>query len=150
MKDAIRHLDQRFSTLRSLLAWDRPSKGWVRAIRNALGMTTKQMARRMNVPQQRISEFEKAEFSGNITMRSLERAASVLGCRVVYALVPDRSLHDILRTQAEKIALQKMASVQQTMSLENQFVESIDTQKEEYDKVVQDLLKKPARLWDNS
>ena len=51
MNDAIRHLDQRFRTLRPLAATQRPPKGWVRAIRDALGMTTAQLW----VPDRRIA-----------------------------------------------------------------------------------------------
>ena len=49
MNDAIRHLDQRFAALRPLAKTQRPPKGWLRAVRNALGMTTAQLARRLGV-----------------------------------------------------------------------------------------------------
>jgi hypothetical protein len=47
MKDAIRHLDKRFTGLRRLAQSPRPPKGWLRAVRDALGMTTAQFARRL-------------------------------------------------------------------------------------------------------
>ncbi|MDD3371684.1 MAG: mobile mystery protein A, partial [Alphaproteobacteria bacterium] len=109
MKDAIRHLDQRFKALRPLLAVPRPPKGWVRAVRDALGMTTKQLAQRMGVAQPRITELEKAEMSGGITLTSLERAAEALGCRVVYAFVPERTLAERVEEQAERIADRQLA-----------------------------------------
>ncbi|MDD3288470.1 MAG: mobile mystery protein A [Alphaproteobacteria bacterium] len=148
MKDAIRHLDQRFKALRPLLATPRPPKGWVRAVRDALGMTTKQLADRIGVAQPRITELEKAELSGSITMNSLERAAEALGCRVVYALVPEHPLSETVTEQAEYLAIKQLAKVQQTMSLENQSVRGIEVQKEMRQKLVRDLLQKPARLWD--
>jgi DNA-binding transcriptional regulator YiaG len=49
MNDAIRHLDRGFAALRPLAKIQRPPKGWLRAVRNALGMTTAQMARRIGV-----------------------------------------------------------------------------------------------------
>jgi hypothetical protein len=64
MIDAIRHLDKRLSTLRPLTKSARPPKGWLRAVRDALGMTTAQLARRMGVTQPRIIELEQAEVSG--------------------------------------------------------------------------------------
>jgi DNA-binding transcriptional regulator YiaG len=57
MKDAIRHLDKRFAALRPLAKSARPPKGWLRAIRDALGMTTAQFASRLGVSQLRIVDL---------------------------------------------------------------------------------------------
>ena len=83
MKDAIRHLDKRFASLRPLAKNARPPKGWLRAIRDALGMTTAQLARRLGVSQPRIIELEQSEISGGVTLNTLQRAAEALGCRLV-------------------------------------------------------------------
>src|SRR4051794_11942298 len=104
MKDAIRHLDQQFATLRPLAKIARPPKGWLRAVRDALGMTTAQLARRMDVSQPRIVELEQSEISGSVTLKPLQRAAEALGCRFVYALVPERPLADIVRERADTVA----------------------------------------------
>jgi predicted DNA-binding mobile mystery protein A len=92
MKDAIRHLDKRFFALRPLTRYARPPQGWLRAVRDALGMTTAQLGRRLKVFQPRIVELEKSEVSGSVTLHTLQRAAEALGCRLVYALVPDEPL----------------------------------------------------------
>ena len=94
MKDAIRHLDKRFVALRPLARAQRPPKGWLRAVRDALGMTTAQLGKRLGVSQPRIVELEQSEVSGRVTLNTLQRAAEALGCRLVYALVPDRPLSD--------------------------------------------------------
>src|SRR5260221_12857539 len=104
MITASEQLDKRLTELHSLTNWVRPSRGWIRAVRNALGMTTAQLGKRMNVRQPRIVELEKAEVTGNITMQSLERAAEALGCRVVYALVPHKPLTETLEERALQIA----------------------------------------------
>lgn len=148
MKDAIRHLDQRFKALRPLLEAQRPPKGWVRAVRDALGMTTKQLAQRMGVAQPRITELEKAEMSGGITLTSLERAAEALGCRVVYAFVPECTLAERVKEQAERIADRQLAHVGQNMNLENQGVKDTKVRQEMRQHLIEELLRKPARLWD--
>src|SRR5712691_2747201 len=104
MKDAIRHLDKRFAALRPLAKISRPAKGWLRAVRDALGMTTAQFGRRLGVSQPRIVELEQSEVSGTVTLNTLQRAAEALGCRLVYALVPDRPLAETVRERAELIA----------------------------------------------
>jgi len=150
MKAIVRQLDNRFATLRPLLASARPPKGWVRVVRNALGMTTSQLARKIGVSQSRIPELEQAEVTGNITLKSLERAAEALGCRVVYAFVPDRPLAEILREQAGRIADRQIAAVSHSMQLEDQAVQDEGVRKEQRDRLIERLLQKPARLWDEN
>jgi predicted DNA-binding mobile mystery protein A len=150
MKDAIRHLDRRFAALRPLAEGSRPPKGWIRAIRDGLGMTMVQLARRMKVSQPRIAELEQSEVSGSITLHSLQRAAEALGCRVVYTLVPERPLAVTLRERAEKIALRHSGAVEHSMRLEDQAVPDKQAGKELHRQRVEDLLRRPARLWDDA
>jgi predicted DNA-binding mobile mystery protein A len=148
MKDAIRHLDNRFATLRPLLKTQRPPKGWLRAVRDALGMTTKQFARRLGVSQPRIVELEQSEASGTVTLNTLQRAAEALGCRLVYALVPEKPLADTLRERAELLARQRQAAVEHTMRLEDQAVKDKHAARALHEQIIGDLLQRPARLWD--
>src|SRR3979409_238970 len=119
MKDAIRHLDQRFKALRPLARSPRPTKGWLRAIRDALGMTSAQLAQRRGVSQPRIIELEKSEASGTVTLNTLQRAAEALGCRLVYTLLPEKPLEETVRERANQLAQRQLTAVQQTMRLED-------------------------------
>lgn len=149
MKDAVRHLDERFAALRPLTNSARPPKGWLRAVRNALGMTTAQFAQRLGVSQPRIVELEQSEASGGVTLNTLQRAAEALGCRLVYALVPDRSLADTVRERAELIAERQSSAVEHTMRLEDQAVTSKQAGKDLRRQRIEDLMRRPARLWDD-
>jgi predicted DNA-binding mobile mystery protein A len=149
MKDAIRHLDARFKAVRPLLKSARPAKGWVRAVRDALGMTTTQLAHRIGVSQSRIPELEQAEANGNITLKSLERAAEALGCRVVYVLLPEKPLAETVRSMAERAADRQLAAVGQTMKLEDQAVQDARARKEQRARLIEQLMQHPARLWDD-
>jgi predicted DNA-binding mobile mystery protein A len=148
MKDAIRHLDKRFSALRPLAESPRPPKGWLRAIRDALGMTTSQLAHRLGVSQPRIVELEQSEANGNVTLNTLQRAAEALGCRLVYALVPERPLADIVDERADLIAARQTEAVAQSMRLEDQEVKGEEAASELRRLQVERLLRRPARLWD--
>jgi predicted DNA-binding mobile mystery protein A len=148
MKDAIRHLDKRFVALRPLAKSQRPPKGWLRAIRDALGMTTAQLGKRLGVSQPRIVELEQSEVSGTVTLNTLQRAAEALGCRLVYALVPNRPLADTVRERADLIAARQTGAVAQSMRLEDQEVTSKEVTKELHRRQVERLLRRPARLWD--
>jgi predicted DNA-binding mobile mystery protein A len=148
MVTASEQLDKRFIELRAISQGARPPRGWIRAIRESLGMTTAQMASRLGVQQPRVIELEKGEVSGNITVQSLERAASALGCRFVYALVPIKPLTQTLEDRALRVADQKIASVEQTMRLEDQRVDDQEGRKKMIQRLVAELLHRPARLWD--
>jgi predicted DNA-binding mobile mystery protein A len=149
MVAAYEQLDRRFARIKPLAAEaTRPSRGWIRAIREAIGMTTGQLAKRLGVHQPRVIELERGEATGNITIKSLERAAEALGCRLVYALVPEERLADTIRKRASTVATQQLASVQQTMRLEAQEVTDKAQEKDAHQKIVDNLLRRPARLWD--
>lgn len=149
MKDAIRHLDGRFATLRALSQGQRPPKGWIRAIRDALGMTTAQYAKRLGVSQPRIVELEKSEQGGSVTLNTLQRAAEALGCRLVYVLVPERPLAEVVTKRAAEIAERQSRAIEQTMRLEDQAVEDNQAARALREQAIEDLLKRPARLWDD-
>jgi predicted DNA-binding mobile mystery protein A len=148
MKDAIRHLDPRFKVLRPLVRNPRPVKGWIRAIRDALGMTSAQLARRLGVSQPRIIELEKSEVSGAVTLNTLQRAAEALGCHFVYALVPHKPLEETVRERVNELAERQLAAVQQTMRLEDQSVSSKKANDDVRRQLAEVLSKHPARLWD--
>lgn len=149
MLQAHDQLDRRFDELRPLLkAASRPSRGWIRALREALGMTTGQLAKRLGVKQPRVIELERGEASGNVTVQSLERAAEALGCRLVYVLIPETHLAGTMQERATLIANRKLAYVDQTMQLEAQAVSNRSQRKVQLQRIIDELLLRPARLWD--
>jgi predicted DNA-binding mobile mystery protein A len=148
MRQAAEQLDRRFAEIRPLAnRAARPARGWIKAIREGLGMTSAQLARRMGVSQPRIAELEKAEAGGNVTIQSLERAAEALDCRLVYVLVPNRALEDQLTERAERLAEQQVVSVEQTMRLEQQAVANTRQRRSLKQRFVAELLDRPSRLW---
>lgn len=142
------HLERRLAVLRQADLATRPPKGWVRAIRDALGMTTEQLARRIGVSQPRVMKLEKAEADGSLTLASLKAAAEALNCTLVYALVPHEPLDNILRRRAESVAKNQLKWTDHTMKLENQGLgqEELNNQRE---RLVNKLISGNLhRLWD--
>ncbi len=148
MKDSIRHLDKHFLALRALAKTQRPQKGWIRAVRDALGMTSAQFAKRLGVVQSSAVELEQAEARDAITLKRLERAAEALGCRVVYALIPEKPLANTVRERAERLADRQLAAVEHTMRLENQGVPDKRARAKLRQRTIDELLHSPSRLWD--
>lgn len=113
-------LDQRFSGMRPESRYRPPPKGWIRAIRDALGMSGAQLGRRLGMKAQSIADIEKSEVSGTVQLRTLRKVAEALDCVVIYALVPKSSLEKTVQARAREIAGKELDRVAHTMELEAQ------------------------------
>lgn len=82
----------------------RPDGGWLRAIRQALRMTTRQLARGVGVSQAAVVDAERTEAKGDITLATLRRYAAALGCELTYTLIPKRPLQRTVEDRAERVA----------------------------------------------
>jgi predicted DNA-binding mobile mystery protein A len=128
MKTAIRtrsrdRLDARLATIGSVDTFVVPPKGWIRAIRDAIGMTGAQLGRRLGMTAQGIVSLERSEANGTIQLNTLRRAAEAMDCVVVYAMVPRTSLNEMVDQRARELALQAIQRVSHSMALEDQQVD---------------------------
>jgi predicted DNA-binding mobile mystery protein A len=146
-KLARKQLDAKFAdgSLRALSS--RPTRGWVRAVRDALGMNSRQLATRLGRTQSAVSQLEKSEVNGGVSIDSLRRAASALDCDLVYVLVPRTSLEETVLSRARALAKRDLVAVDRTMRLEDQGLDA-----DELDQRIEDyaaLLVADGRLWDD-
>lgn len=142
-------LNQAFPAWNALRLAGRPMGGWIRSIREALGMSGRQLAERMGVHAPRITEMEKAEATGQITVSTLKRAAEAMDCEFVYALVPKIGLDETLRHQASKAARAELDPVSHTMRLESQGL-TVEEENLQLSRLVEEWMKSPPRsLWDS-
>ena len=128
MKPSIRHralarLDERLAAIGTAERFVPPPKGWVRAIRDAIGMTGVQFARRLGVTPQAVSALERSEANGTIQLDKLRRAAEAMDCVLVYAIVPRNSLEAMVAERARTLALTALRRVSHSMALEDQRVD---------------------------
>jgi predicted DNA-binding mobile mystery protein A len=145
---ARRILDNRLKYLRDSGALDRPPRGWVKAIREALGMTTSQLAERLGVVQSRVPALEQAEAKKTVTLASLEKAANAMDCRLVYALVPRNSLENLVEDHARRKAKHRLQSISHSMALEAQSVAEADAE-EQLKRLTRQLIEKAgSELWE--
>ena len=113
-------LDSRLAPLQPSQKYTPPRAGWVRAIRNALGMTASDLGQRLGVSHAAVFELERTERAGTARLDTLRRAAEALDCSLVYAFLPRHGLEATVRSQAERIASTELPDVQHTMALEGQ------------------------------
>lgn len=114
----LRQLDDRLSRVRELSVLDPPPDGWVRTLRQALGMTSEQLADRMGVTRQAVLQLEGAEQRKTATWTSLRKAADAMDCEVVYAVVPRGSLNQVLLRQGRKQAERHVTRIAHSMKLD--------------------------------
>ena len=119
-KIARQRLDERLSTLKPESRFAAPPKGWVRAIRDALGMSASQLGARLGVKPQTVADLEKSEALGTIQLKTLRKVAEALDCTLLYALAPNSSLEDTIQERARRIARKEIARIGHSMDLEAQ------------------------------
>jgi len=117
-----KHLEERFKALGPVKRYTSPVRGWSKAIREALGMTTAQLAKRLNVKQPTIVAIEQSEERGTIELATLRRVAEALDCTLVYALIPNKSLEATIRDRARAFLDRRRRPVEHSMRLEDQRV----------------------------
>ena len=138
-------LDQRFTSMKPESRYRPPPKGWVRAIRDALGMSGAQLGRRIGVKAQSVADIEKSETSGTVQLNTLRRVAEALDCVVVYALIPKSSLEDMVQRRARELARSELIRIAHTMDLEAQGL-SREERKEQIETYIRDHLRE-RDLW---
>lgn len=122
-----------------------PVRGWIKAIRESLGMSSEQLGRRLGIKQPSVIAIEQSEAKGTIELATLRRVAAALDCTVVYALVPNKPLETIVRDRARAVIRHRMAAVEHSMLLEDQAVTSTLTESQ-LDEFIRETV--PSRLWD--
>jgi len=123
----LKQLDRALEPYRAAREVPRPSKGWIRTIRQALGISSGELARRLGTSRQLPLQLEKGEAEDRITLKSLRAAANALDCDLVYALVPRAgSMQELIENRARAEAKDRVLGVEHSMALENQAVGRID------------------------
>jgi predicted DNA-binding mobile mystery protein A len=139
------HLDERLKEIGPVSRYMPPVKGWIRAVREALGMTAEQLGRRLGVKQSSVVLLEQSEAKGSIELATLRRVAEALDCTLVYAFVPKQSLEETVRARARKFIRRRLAPVEHSMLLEDQKVQG-KTEEERVDEVLRET--SPSKFWE--
>lgn len=143
----LQQTDKALNSWRNSTLAARPPEGWIRTIRESLGMTTVAYAKRLGMTDSGVRNIEKSEANDAITLATLRKMAEALDCEVKYALVPKKSLREMRQTQAEHIARKQIEPLAHSMVLEAQGVES-DMMELQREDLIEELLSGSGReLW---
>jgi len=143
----MRQVEERVAPLREAAKQPVPKSGRIKAMRQALSMSTSQLASRLGVSRQAVRDLEIREVDGGVTLSALKRAADAMECDILYALVPRKPIMEVLEDRARAIATERLGRISHSMHLEAQGVSS-----EEFDREVEDLAalilrEMPRELW---
>jgi predicted DNA-binding mobile mystery protein A len=138
-------LDERFREFGAVSRYTTPVRGWAKAVREALGMTTAQLAKRLGVKQPSVVAIEQSEAKGTIELATLRRVAEALDCTLVYAFVPNQPLETVIRERARLFSRRRRGPVEHSMLLEDQAVKEKDSDKR-LDEILRDV--NPRLFWD--
>jgi predicted DNA-binding mobile mystery protein A len=145
----IQQLNTKMLAYASLQKVAPPPTGWIKAIRNAIGMSMLQLGNRLSITKQSVQDIERREKEGSITIKALREAARALDMQLVYGFVPnDGSLELLIERKAKELATQIVMRTNNTMKLEDQ-----ENTKQRIVKAIQErttIIKAemPKTLWD--
>jgi predicted DNA-binding mobile mystery protein A len=139
----LRALTHKTGNLAQLRDAQPPKQGWISAVRQALGMTAKQLAERVGLSQPRIAKMELNE--NNLKISTMKKIAEGLDCDFVYGFVPKSSLQETINRQARKKAEAILSNVNTNMALEDQLADDPNILTDVADEMIAKNIK---RIWD--
>ena len=140
---ARRRLDIKLAAFHPPEQYAAPPSGWLRAIRDALGMAQADLAARLDVTPQAVQQIEAAERDGTIRLSTLRRVAAAMDCTVAYVVLPNTTLESTVTSQAYRVLDEEIAATERTMALEAQ---GATVSRDKVRELVDDLVSS-KRLW---
>jgi predicted DNA-binding mobile mystery protein A len=140
-------LDARIAKLAPLRDIHPPPQGWVRTIREGLGMSLRQLGDRTGKSKAGVAAMESREVAGTITLESMQALAAGLESSFVYAVLPHRSLEATIEARAREIASAMVTRLAKSMELEAQGT-ALAERERLHVQMTKELLNDRARLWD--
>ena len=139
----IRALDKKTSGLKSANNIIPRGSGWINTVREAIGMTARQLAVRLGVTQPRITKMESNE--NNLKLSTIKKIAEAMNCEFVYYFKPQTTFQNLVETQAQKKAAEILGTVNINMALEAQEISADDASKDFATDLINTKIK---QIWD--
>ena len=115
----VEHMDMKSKSFKKLETASGLNAGWIRLTRQALGMSLRQLASRMNISIAAVKAFETNEAKDSITINSLKKAAGAMGMRFVYGFAPiEKNINQMIEERALEMAEDIVMRTSANMALE--------------------------------
>lgn len=142
----LNHVKEQLKALKENDLIAKPPTGWIRYIRDALHMSSKSLAKKLNITPSSITEVENAEVNEGISLKRLRKIADSLNCDLVYYLLPREDIKTVIENQARYIAQKRVMEANLHMDIEDQSLHQEFIQEQIEDLTQQ--LKYSKKLWD--
>jgi len=145
----IEQVDKKLHAFNILKDTQRPTDGWVHAIRSGMKMSLRQLGQRLDVTPQSVKELETREKQGTVTLEALDKAGKALNMRLVYGFIPEEgSINEMIAHQARRVATRVVKRTSMSMNLEGQ-ENSPERIERAIDELTEELKREmPRYLWD--
>jgi len=142
-------IDTKILLLRKAEKLSTPSTGWIYAIRQALGMSLRQMGNKMGITPQSVKEIEEREREGSISLKVLRQFGESMNLKFVYGFIPEKGkLKDMVEKRANDVAKEIVTRTSVSMNLEDQGINK-ERQKKAIREKADDIIREmPRYLWD--
>ena len=126
-----------------------PPIGWIKAIRNGIGMSMQQLGNKLSITKQGVMDIEKREKEGAITIKSMQEIAKAMDMKFVYCFIPNAgSLEQMIESRASEIATKIVERTSNTMKLEDQANSRKRIENAIKERASEIINKTPKILWD--
>lgn len=145
----LQQLNEKLAQLTDLQHVIVPPIGWIKAIRNGIGMSMEQLGKKLSITKQGVMDIENREKEGAITIKSMQEIAKAMDMKLVYGFVPNEGdLEQMIETRAIEIAKKIVERTSNTMKLEDQANSKERIEKAIKERASEIINNTPKILWD--
>ena len=145
----LQQLNEKLAQLTDLQHVIVPPIGWIKAIRNGIGMSMEQLGKKLSITKQGVMDIEKREKEGAITIKSMQEIAKAMDMKLVYGFVPNEGdLEQMIETRAIELAKKIVERTSNTMKLEDQANSKERIEKAIKERASEIINNTPKILWD--
>ena len=148
-RDKVNQAVSQFGRLSMLPNHGLPKEGWLRTVRIALGMSGRQLAKKLGVTKARISKAEQDEPHGSVTLKTMQSMAEAMDCKFVYAIVPKQNVEAVIKERAVEKARAQVKAASTHMALEAQSLSKEQLEFEIERIAAQIIDKMPSDFWND-
>lgn len=145
----LEHVEAKITQLKKAEDLVLPPAGWIYSIRQALGMSLRQLGNRMGITPQSVKEIEEREKNGTVTLKVLRQFGQSLNLKLVYGFIPtEGNLEKLIEQRAWELAKEIVTRTSASMKLEDQENKPDRLKKAVKEKAEELKLQMPKYLWD--
>jgi predicted DNA-binding mobile mystery protein A len=121
---AMAQIERRLTSIREVKAKTIVPNGWIKFIRKAMGLSSTDLAKLSNLSPRTVTQAERREVDGKVTLSTLKKMAEAMECDLVYSLVPKKSVKDTIKNKAREKAIKRLEEAGLHMKIEGQEAEN--------------------------